>query len=399
MDRFFKNAQFDFAVRGALGDAYHRAADAGEVLATASRIKDGDAEQWYREWYMTAQRMRAIAEKSEANGHAVSARDAWLRAATYFHVAAGSLDGTHDPDRLLPAWREHREAFDRFAALCDPPCEPVRIPYEGTELVGYLFKPRGATGRVPLVILNNGSDGSISGMWTNGGVAATERGWMALAFDGPGQGQALMEQELPFRADWEKVITPVVDCMLRRPDVDPARIALTGISQGGYWVVRAAAFEHRLAAVVADGGVVDVSASWLRELPASMRTMLERGEREKFEKTMELGMRFAPAVQSQTLQFRARPYGMTSSYDTFRAAKTYRIDGEIARKIRCPVLITEPEKEQFWPGQSQALFDMLECPRTLIPFTAAEGGDWHCEPMARGLYDQRVFDWLEEVMA
>ena len=74
--QFFKNAEFDFAVRWALGDVFHRAADAGEVLATASRIKDGDAEQWYREWYVTAQRMRAIAEKSEANGHGVSARDA-----------------------------------------------------------------------------------------------------------------------------------------------------------------------------------------------------------------------------------------------------------------------------------------------------------------------------------
>jgi len=44
----------------------------------------------------------------------------------------------------------------------------------------------------------------------------------------------------------------VVDAMLRRPEVDAKRIALVGISQGGYWVPRALAFEHRIAAGVAD---------------------------------------------------------------------------------------------------------------------------------------------------
>lgn len=397
MGQFFKDDQFDFDTRICLGSVYHRAADTGEVLATTGRIRDGDAEAWYREWYITAQRVQAIAEKAQAAGHVVSARDAWLRAATYYHTATGTLDGTKDPSRLLPTWRLHRAAFEQFSRLQDPPFEPVHIPYEGTELVGYLFRPREAKGKLPVVILNNGSDGPISGMWADGGAAATERGWLALVFDGPGQGEALFERNIPFRPDWEAVITPVVDFLLARPDVDPARIAITGLSQGGYWVPRAVAFEHRIAAAVADPGVVDVGSSWLAQLPGSMQQMLEEGKREEFEKYMALGMKFSSEAKRQTLAFRARPYGVTSTYDAFRAAMAYRLDAKTAEQIRCPMLITSPEDEQFWPGQSQALYDRLTCPRTLMPFTAAEGGAGHCEPMAQGLKDQRVFDWLAEV--
>lgn len=68
----------------------------------------------------------------------------------------------------------------------------------------------------------------------------------------------------------------------------------------------------------------------------------------------------------------------------------------MAAQIRCPLLITDPEGEKFWPGQSQALYDLLPGPKTLIRFTAAEGVDLHCEPKALGLRDLRTFDWLDE---
>jgi prolyl oligopeptidase family protein len=106
--------------------------------------------------------------------------------------------------------------------------------------------------------------------------------WMT--FDGPGQQAALFEQGIPFRPDWEAVLTPVVDALVERKDVDATRIAVIGVSQAGYWVPRALAFEHRFAAGVADPGVVDVSTSWTEHLPKSMRKELEDGEREKFDR-------------------------------------------------------------------------------------------------------------------
>ena len=72
------------------------------------------------------------------------------------------------------------------------------------------------------------------------------------------------------RPDWEKVVTPVVDYLLTRRDVDSARIALYGGSFGGYLAPRAAAFEHRLAACIADAALFDPAAKY-QDVPARHR--------------------------------------------------------------------------------------------------------------------------------
>jgi cephalosporin-C deacetylase-like acetyl esterase len=134
-----------------------------------------------------------------------------------------------------------------------------------------------------LLILVNGSDGSLLDMWLWGGAGALARGYDCLTFDGPGQGYALWKQKLYFRPDWEKVISPVVDYALSRGEVDPKRLAIQGISQGGYWVPRAVAFEKRIAAAIADPGVVDVSTSWTASLPKPMIELLKAGRKEQFD--------------------------------------------------------------------------------------------------------------------
>ena len=191
-----------------------------------------------------------------------------------------------------------------------------------------------------------------------------------------------------------KVITPVVDFALARDTVDPKRIALLGVSHGGYWVPRAVAFEKRIAAAVADPGVVDVSTSWTQSLPKEMIDLLVAGDKAAFDAAMEEAL---PQAMKAGLAFRMRPYGMTSYFDVFSAAKTYDLT-DVAGRITCPMLITAPQGESFWPGQSQRLYDLLTAPKTLVPFTVEEGADLHCEPKAGGLRDLRIFDWLDETL-
>jgi hypothetical protein len=269
--RFFRHADFEFMTEVVLGAAAYRASEAGEVLATAARIKDGDYGSWVREWEATADRVRAAATASEDAGHAVSAREAYLRASTYYFNAAFFVVGTGDGDRLPQLWRTHRDCFERAATLFDPPFQRVAIPYVDTTLEGWFFAAAASGGRRPLAILNNGSDGTVTDMWVQGAAAGIERGYNCLTFDGPGQGQALFEQGLHFRPDWEAVVTPVVDYALTREGVDPDRIALLGVSQAGYWVPRAVAFEHRIAAAVADPGVVDVAETMIGHLDTARR--------------------------------------------------------------------------------------------------------------------------------
>jgi hypothetical protein len=280
--------------------------------------------------------------------------------------------------------------------------ERVAVPYEGTTMPGVFYRAPGAAPGEPrpLVVLNNGSDGATSQMWVQGGAAASARGYHWMTFDGPGQQALLFEQRIPFRPDWEAVLTPVLDAMLARPDVDAGRVAVIGISQGGFWVPRALAYEHRFAAAVADPGVVDVSTAWLEPLPKSLRKQLAEGKQEQFDRNMRIGERFSRSAAA-LLTFRGEPYGLhdDSRFHLYETVMQYRLaDDEVAR-IDTPLLICDPEGEQFWPGQPQALFDRLPGEKELVHFSAAEGAGRHCEPMAPALRDARVFDWLDRYLA
>jgi alpha-beta hydrolase superfamily lysophospholipase len=393
MQRFYDDEGMNFAVLLSLGFAYANLADVGETLATIERIPEGDGEAWITEWSATADRLASHAEDALVANHRVTARSQFLRASTYYDLASSMSPGSKDPSRFTELWNRHRSCWDQAVDLFETPVERVEIPYESTTLAGYLFRPD-ASGPRPTVILNNGSDGPVSSQWSLGGRAAVARGWNAITFDGPGQGAALHRQHLYFRADWEHVITPVIDFLIKRDDVLDDKIALQGISQGGYWVPRAAAFEHRLAALVADPGVMSVASSWERHLPPEMTEMLDQGNKKDFDALM--GADPDPNRRAM-LAWRMAPYGLTSLFDTYLAARKMTLDARTVAQIECPTLVLDPDNEQFWPGQSQELYDALTCRKELARFTIAEGADWHCEPAAQSLRDERVFDFLEDV--
>jgi hypothetical protein len=395
MRPFFKDESFNFQTEVTLGATYHQAADVGEVLATVERIRNGQAQSWVDEWSATADRLAGEATASAETGRSQSAARQFLRASMYYSVASNVADGTGDPTLFARLWGKHRAAWDRFVDLTDLQIEQIEIPYEATTLPGYFFRsgPAGEPRRT--LIYNNGSDGPVTGAWVQGVADALDRGWNAVTFDGPGQNAALIRQHLTFRPDWEKVITPVVDHLLTRKDVDAGKIALLGVSQAGYWVTRSVAFEHRIAAAVVDPGVIDVSTTMYGQIPHFLARMIDAGEQEKFDKDMELALRFSPSTRSM-MAFRMRPYGATSAYKFFAAARAYALTDEVIGQITCPVLVTDPDNEQFWPGQSRRLYDKLPAGKMLIRFTEEEGADSHCEPAANGIRGERIFDWLDQ---
>jgi len=392
---FFKDDAFSFLTEIALGATYHQAADVGEVLSTVERIRNGHAQSWVDEWTATADRLALEAGASADAGRSQSAARQFLRVSMYYSLASSAADGTDDRALFAALWEKHRAAWDRFVDLTDLQVERIEIRYESTTLPGYFFRsgPAGEPRRT--LIFNNGSDGPVTAAWVMGIADALARGWNAVTFDGPGQNAAIVRQHLPFRPDWEKVITPVVDHLLTRPDVDAGKIALLGVSQAGYWVPRSVAFEHRIAAAVADQGVVDISTTMTGQVPHFLVKMIEAGEQEKFDKDMALALKFSPATRS-TMAFRMRPYGTTSPYEFFTAARAYALTDEVIGQITCPVLVTDPDHEQFWPGQSRELYDKLRAGKALIRFTEEEGADSHCEPAGNGLRGERIFDWLDQ---
>jgi prolyl oligopeptidase family protein len=394
----FFDGEWDYTVRSILGKSSRGGADAGEVLSTIAPIKPKDRGGWFAAWVALGERVVGIAESSARRDHRVSAARAYLRAANYLAVAVGAIDGLGGTARLLPTFRQHRAAWEGFVANTRWPVEGVDIPYADTSMPGWLFHPDASGAPRPTLVMNNGSDGSVSGCWCEGAEGALERGYRVLLFDGPGQQSMLFERGIPFRHDWEHVLTPVVDFLAARDDVDADKITLYGVSQAGYWVPRALAFEHRFAAAIADGGVVDISRTWFEHIPHRLLAVYEKGEKAKFDKDMAFGMRLPGSKDArETWEFRARPYGVSGYSAVLDAVSRYTVK-DVAGQITTPLYITSPDGEQFFDGQPLELAALVPG-STLARFTQDEGASFHCQPMARELTEQRMFDWLDEQLS
>ncbi len=393
---FFGDPDFDFQARIALGLAAGGVGDIGLVLATLDRVTDQDSQSWFDAWSASGSTLAAQADAALAAGHHRSAGWAYLAASGAFARALEVVDGLADPSVSKPTFAEHRRCFDAMIDSSRGRFVRLEIPYEGTTLPGYLLRPDDSGTPRQTFVMTNGSDGSLTDLYGNSGTEALARGWNVFLYDGPGQQSVLFDRGVPFRYDWEAVLTPVIDALVARSDVDATALTGYGISQAGYWLPRALAFEHRLVAAVADPGVVDVSTSWTSNLPAELLQVLHAGQKDVFNGIMT-HVDDDPAM-ARTMAFRSRPYGITDPYEIFTEVGRYQLR-DVAGRIRTPLMITSPQDEQFWPGQSRQLYDLLTGAKELVEFTRDEGANFHCQPMGRQLTNQRMFDWLEDRLA
>ena len=299
----FKDADFDYEARIVLGAAASGIGDVGLVLATLDRITDGDPQSWFGAWTAVAADLAGRGEHALGSGHLATASWAFLAAAEYYAKALVFVDGLADQSVLLPTYRQGRACWEKVVDASAGRFIRVQVPYEDTTLPGYLLRPDATGAARPTLVMTNGSDGSLPGLMGYGGAEALKRGWNALVFDGPGQQSMLFERGVPFRSDWEAVLTPVIDALVARPDVDASALAGYGISQGGYWITRAVAYEHRMVAAVADPGVADVSAGWTVHLPPALLGLLDSGQKDAFNAAMAKAQASADPKAARRLAF------------------------------------------------------------------------------------------------
>jgi len=124
----FDHDDFQFGLEILLGACQHGSADAGEVLVTAARIKEGDADAWVREWTATADVVEAAGRDAAAAGRRVSALAYLRRAATYLAAALDQIDAGHEHDGKLALWRRqlHRRGGRRPPLRADGAGAPRR---------------------------------------------------------------------------------------------------------------------------------------------------------------------------------------------------------------------------------------------------------------------------------
>ena len=399
---FPDNPHFWFETLRVIAADEYGGALVGEALAVASRIKAGDYDSWHEAWNAMADRVAKEADDQLRRGHKVSARDGYLRASNYYRSSEFYLHGAPRDPRIAHAYRRSVDCYIASAALFDPPIEPVEIPYEGTTLPGYFHRPDRSPARRMTIVMHSGFDGSAEETHFQGARAAVERGLNALVFDGPGQFGPLHREGLTFRPDWEKVVTPVIDFVLKLPGVDPKRVALMGASLGGLLAPRAAAFEKRLAAVIANDGLYDYAAAQLARVPPEELDRVKAGlvaaEAPDLDAGLDQAMKTMPTAR-WAFSHGMFAFGASTPRAYLAKSLAYNLRDGVAEAISCPTLVCDAEGDIFFKGQPQQLYDHLTCRKTLMRFTEEEGAGAHCQAGAGRLAFARIYDWLEETLA
>ncbi|KOR89292.1 alpha/beta fold hydrolase [Paenibacillus solani] len=394
MKLIFDDQTFSFELLRTMGYAAFGGADVGECLSTAYRIEEGNFESWYEEWLKTAIRVHREAEESSKQGNKTSAREFYLRASNYYRTAEFFLHGNPEDKRILETWSLSRSTFRQALSLLDHHWEIVSIPYEDTELPGYLYLAGDQPG--PVLIVHGGYDSTAEELYFQVVSSALERGYHCMVFEGPGQGSVIREQRIPFRHDWEAAVTPVVDYLTKRPEVISDKIALMGISLGGYLAPRAAAYEHRLAACIANDGLFSFQVGALAEalgINTSDKSDLSSPETENLIASImakDTGTRWG--IENGQFTFLA-----TNVEELVRKTEPFTLEG-VAEQIMCPVLVCEAEHDHAFAGQPERLFQSLKGSKTYMKFTAEDSAEEHCHFGALKLANHRMFTWLDQVL-
>lgn len=386
----------------ALGFAPYGGADVGEVQLLASQVRPGDDDSFFDAFSALAQRRIEEGDAAVAKGYTSTARDCYLRAASFLSLAYHPLYGMPPDPRLVKAFHMEMELFDKAVALGRPRGEKIDVPYENTTLPAYFFRAIGCEQeRRPVILVGGGWDSTLVDNYFGIAVAALQRGYHVLLHDGPGQGRLLIDEGLPLRHDWEKVITPVVDAALKIDIVDPNGIVYEPWSLGGYMAPRAAAFEHRLAAIVCDPGQLDVGGKFnelavkLGMSPAAIAKLPQLDPDD--EKKMMAVINGNRGLNWKVVKRGFWTNGASSLSSWLAEMAKWKLDDATVAQIKCPTLVTAAESDNA-SSNARELYDALTCSKAFIPFHDADGAGMHCEILNRSMANRKILDWLDDTL-
>jgi pimeloyl-ACP methyl ester carboxylesterase len=329
--------------------------DYNDFVRTTSRIERWA--DWLDAWSATANEHLELARAAEDAGRGRSAGEAYLHAALCLHFA--KFVWVLDAAAHRAATERSIAALYRAHGYLDPSAERVEASLDGALLVGNLRRPASVS-RPPLVLLIPGLDSTKEEFFHHEN-AFLARGMATLSMDGPGQGEAGFR--LPIRPDYEVAVSAMLDAVWGRDDVDLGAVGAVGVSLGGYYAPRAAAFESRIRAVAGISGPYDFGEQWDELPPLTRETfMVKSGARDEQE-----GL-----VRARALTLRG-----------------------VAGRVRQPALFVTGRLDRIVPWQ-QTERAAREAPRGL--FVLFDQGSHVCSNIPYR-YRPLVADWMAEQLA
>ena len=358
------NPPWSFLVQRLVDEAVQDGADFNEMFRTLEQIPDKDFEAWYREWMRSGEKIEALAQEAAQKGRFVTARDGYIRAFTYYRAAQFWLE--YEDPRKNSAFARALDCFGKANNQGTPIYARVEIPFEGTTLPGYFCPAQGRRkGKGPAVLYIGGADTFAENLLFMGVSRITKRGISCMAMTGPGQGEVVRVKKLYTRPDYEKPIGAALDYLEKRKDVNSNKMALMGVSMGGYYAARGASLDDRVVACLLFGACYSV----LDDL-----------------------YDYFPHIRS-SLQWIV---GAKSADEAREKFSSFTLKGVID-KMECPLLINHGAEDFIVsPAAAQKTYDGARCPKELRIWQANEGGSTHCMGDNRTQAYAYMFDWLAE---
>lgn len=358
------NGPWSFLVQRLIDEAVQDGADFNECFRTIARIPDKDFEAWYREWMKTAEQIEKLAKDAVQKGHLITAKDAYIRAFTYYRTAQFWLE--YEDPRKNSAFLKALDCFGTANSIGTPSYERVKIPFEGTTLPGYFCSAQGRKqGKGPVVLYVGGADTFAEQLLFMGVSRITKRGISCMTMTGPGQGEVVRVKKLFTRPDYEKPIGAALDYLEKRKDVNPKKMAVMGVSMGGYYAARGAALDDRAAACLLFGAcysVVDDLYDYFSPIRSSLQWIV----------------------------------GAKSPDEAREKLSKFTLKGVID-KMKCPLLINHGADDFIVsPAAAHKTYAEARCPKEMRIWRADEGGSAHCMGDNRAQAFSFMFDWLAD---
>jgi pimeloyl-ACP methyl ester carboxylesterase len=390
----FRTEEMDFQLIRQLGATSYGGSSIGECFYLASKINEAMPESWVEEFERLAKKLQQDGIERLENEHAISGREQLLKACNAYR-AAEYYSPCHTKEHQMLG-QESKNCFIKAINTMDLHFEEHAIEYNGEKLPYYFIAPRYDAKKQKTLIIVSGFDGTLEEEFLMRGYAGIQRGYNVVHFAGPGQLDVLRNhQETFFQPNYEEPIKLLVDKLATFDAIDSENLALMGISFGGYFAARAASYEPRIKALIANSPIIDLKAYMcafigldpLRDLTDEEDFMIEH-----LDSFSEQELPKQLRAQTESLM---RRFGGHSFKQTFSYMREFRI-GENLLDIKCPTLGLIGSGEGPEPlRQFHDFCERLDADNFL--FTDSQGASNHCQVGNVSFANAISYDWLDTI--
>ena len=374
----FDDPDMDLFFVAAAGWAPTGGLDLGQVYYVASAIEDGNGDSWMKAFSEYGYTLNSQADVWKSKG--------WLREAGEMRMKAfaayrSAWQFAPPGEVMVRMIMRHKQAFQQAVQELKLPCTFFRVPYAGKTLPGAYFQNTNPA--APLVVVIGGADTCFEDLYLTLGRNLLERGYSVALVDLPGQGMTMVDG-LHWEVEAELPIAAVRQYLISQFAVQAGRMALVGLSLGGYFVTRAAAAP----------GAADQWATVIASTPFSSPA-------EMFALSVE-----AAKVEGQTSK--PSPAAMRSRMVSMWKAGTRTPEEFISRTTRMtanPSTVSVPFLSILGAGDSKVFarqarqwHDSIASTRkSFVLLDAASGADGHVQVNNRLRLCQECAGWLDDI--